>query len=81
MLVINLLACCAARGAAAAAAGGAREPPIGRRLQAPGVPTPLPTEYDPDRTPWPTVNDPFRPTEWPTTARPTTALPLSLIHI
>ncbi len=86
MLVINLLACCAARGAAAAAAGGAREPPIGRRLQAPGVPTPWPTaydpdrtpwptEYDPNRTPWPTVYDPFRPTEWPTTAWPTTALP------
>ncbi len=78
MLVITLLACCAARGAAAAA-GGAREVPAGRRLQAPGVPTPWPTEYNPDmtpsptqydpnRTPWPTVYDPFRPTEWPTTA-------------
>ena len=61
--------------AAAAAGGGARELPTGRRLQAPGVPTPWPTEYDPDRTPWPTEYDPNRtprPTEWPTLL-PTTA--------
>ena len=75
MLVINLLACCAARGAAAAAAGGARELSTRRRLQAPGVPTPLPTEYDPNSvgqgvpTPWPTDYDPNR-TPWPTVYDP-----------